>query len=209
MTARFDELIVPGLLDSGPDHWQSHWLRARPQALKVELGAWDAPMPDQWVARLDRAVARRRQSVILVAHSLGCLAVACWAGQASVDRLGKVRGALLVAPPDVDRIDAHRVLRPFAPAPRTRLPFPSMLVASRTDPYATFPNLVTLAADWGAELVDAGDLGHINVAAGVEDWPDGLTLLDRLRAGSAGHSAVGKRERVPDRRAARTRSGRP
>lgn len=68
--SKFDELIIPGLFDSGPDHWQSHWLRSRAQALKVELGAWDNPTIEQWVARLDRAVARRRERVILVAQSL-------------------------------------------------------------------------------------------------------------------------------------------
>jgi predicted alpha/beta hydrolase family esterase len=159
MAAKFDELIIPGLFDSGPDHWQSHWLHARPQALKVELGSWDEPTPELWTARLDRAIARRQAPVVLVAHSLGCLAVAWWAQEASPDRLHKVRGALLVAPPDVDRPDAHRLVRPFAPAPRSTLPFSTMLVASRTDPYASFAKLAGLAGDWGAELIDAGDLG--------------------------------------------------
>lgn len=79
MTTRFDELIIPGLFDSDADHWQSHWLRTRPHALKVELGAWDGPDPDQWIARLDRAIARRQHPVFLIAHSLGCLAVVWWA----------------------------------------------------------------------------------------------------------------------------------
>lgn len=181
MTATFDELIIPGLFDSGPDHWQIHWLAARPQALKVELGAWDRPDPDLWTARLDRAIARRRHPVFLIAHSLGCLAVAWWAQQASTDRLHKVRAALLVAPPDVDRPGAHRLVRPFAPAPRRPLLFPSLLVASRTDPYATFASQTALATAWEARLIDAGDAGHINAEAGVEDWPDGIALLDRLR----------------------------
>lgn len=207
MTARFDELVVPGLFDSGPEHWQTHWLRARPQALKVDLGAWDAPAPDLWVARLDRSIARRRNPVFLIAHSLGCLAVAWWARHASTDRLGKVRGALLVAPPDVDRADAHPLLRPFAPAPRTALPFPALLVASRTDPYARFSRLAGLAESWDAELVDAGDLGHINAASDIGDWPDGLALLDRLRSRRT-DPATQKPVRVPDRHPTRARSRR-
>lgn len=208
MAARFDELIIPGLFDSGPDHWQSHWLRARPQALKVELGSWDDPTPDLWIARLDRAIARRRQPLVLIAHSLGCLAVAQWAGQASAERLQKIRGALLVAPPDVDRPDAHRLVRPFSPAPRDRLPFASLVVASRTDPYATFASLADLAAHWGSQIVDAGDLGHINAESGVEDWPDGLTLLDRLRLGWPTGPAAARHSRIPDRHVTRARSRR-
>jgi predicted alpha/beta hydrolase family esterase len=206
MAAKFDELIIPGLFDSGPDHWQSHWLRARPQALKVELGSWDEPTPGLWIARLDRAIARRQAPVVLIAHSLGCLAVAWWAQEASPARLHKVRGALLVAPPDVDRPDAHRLVRPFAPAPRGTLPFSTVLVASRTDPYASFAKLSGLASDWGAELIDAGDLGHINVDSGVEDWPDGLVLLDRLRARWPGRMDGIQRPRMPYRPATRTRS---
>lgn len=33
-------LIVPGLFDSGPDHWQSHWQRALPTAERVEQSDW-------------------------------------------------------------------------------------------------------------------------------------------------------------------------
>ena len=151
MTAKFDELIIPGLYDSGPDHWQTRWLEARPNALKVELGSWEGPTPEPWIVRLDRAIARRRNPVFLIGHSLGCLAVAWWAQQASADRINKIRGALLVAPPDVDRPDAHHLVRPFAPAPRNALPFPSILVASRTDPYAAYPRLADLASAWGSE----------------------------------------------------------
>lgn len=207
MTAKFDELIIPGLFDSGPEHWQSHWLRNRPQALKVDLGAWDRPTPDQWIARLDRAIARRRQPVFLIAHSLGCLAVAWWAQHASADRRHKVRAALLVAPPDVERADAHHLLRPFAPVPRGRLPFPSLLVASRSDPYASFSRATDLADAWGSQLIDAGDAGHINVDPGAEDWADGIALIDRLRLDCSDY-APSSHVRIPDRHITRTRSRR-
>lgn len=203
VTAKFDELIIPGLYDSGPDHWQTRWLEARPNALKVELGSWEGPAPEPWIVRLDRAIARRRNPVFLIGHSLGCLAVAWWAQQASADRINKIRGALLVAPPDVDRPDAHHLVRPFAPAPRNALPFPSILVASRTDPYAAYPRLADLASAWGSELVDAGDAGHINAESGLDDWPDGLALLDRLRFGDISRAAAYRRPRLPARRAAR------
>jgi predicted alpha/beta hydrolase family esterase len=177
------ELVIPGLFDSGPDHWQTRWLFLRPHSARVELGRWHAPTPDLWVAHLDRAIGRQRGSSILVAHSLGCLAVAWWAREASAARLAKVEGAMLVAPPDVDRHDAHTLLRPFAPAPRNPLPFRSLLVASRDDRYADFGRLAGLARAWGSELVDVGCRGHLNAESDLGDWPEGLALLDRLVAG--------------------------
>jgi predicted alpha/beta hydrolase family esterase len=174
------ELIIPGLFDSGPDHWQTRWLKIRPLARRVELGRWNHPSRLTWISRLDREIGRQRGSVVLIAHSLGCLAVAWWAGEASAQRLQKVRGALLVAPPDVDRPDALPLLRPFAPAPSRELPFPTLLVASRNDRYARFDRLARLSDMWGAELIDVGRLGHINAASDLGCWPQGLALLDRL-----------------------------
>jgi predicted alpha/beta hydrolase family esterase len=183
------ELIIPGLFDSGPDHWQSRWLALRPNAARVELGRWHAPSRDLWVAHLDRAIGRQRGPVVLIAHSLGCLAVSWWAREASAARLSKVRGAMLVAPPDVDRPDAHALLQPFAPAPLGPLPFPSLLVASRDDRYADFARLAWLAGAWRSELVDVGQRGHINAESDLGDWPQGLALLDRLIEGGRSFDA--------------------
>jgi uncharacterized protein len=180
------ELIIPGLFDSGPDHWQSLWVDARANAVRVELGRWHEPSRDLWVAHLDRAIGRQRGPVVLVAHSLGCLAVAWWAQEASAARLSKVHAAMLVAPPDVDRPGAHPLLQPFAPAPQAALPFPSLLVASRNDRYADFARLAGLAGAWGSRLVDVGLLGHINAESDLGDWPQGLALLDRLIDGGPG-----------------------
>ena len=58
----FDEMIIPGLFDSGPDHWQSHWLRSRPQALKVDLGAWDSPRP--WATATSKGSPSSRGTLI-------------------------------------------------------------------------------------------------------------------------------------------------
>jgi hypothetical protein len=175
-------LVVPGLWDSGPDHWHSLWCASEPSCRRVELGGWSDPSRELWISRLDRAVARERRPVVLAAHSLGCLAVAWWAAEASSARLGKVVGALLVAPPDVDDADAHPLVRRFAPAPPLPLPFPALLVASRDDRYAAFDRLGELARCWGAGLVDAGTLGHINAESGLAAWPQGLALLRALHS---------------------------
>jgi predicted alpha/beta hydrolase family esterase len=180
MPTRTEKLIVPGLRDSGPDHWQSHWCKSRDDCRKVDLGYWDHPSRLVWVSRLDRAVAVSRSPVVLVAHSLGCHAVAWWAAEASSARLEKVAGALLVAPPDVDRPDVDPLLLPFGPTPPIFLPFRSILVASRDDDYARFERSAWMARTWGCDLVDAGRSGHINANSGLGDWPEGQRLIGRL-----------------------------
>jgi predicted alpha/beta hydrolase family esterase len=37
-----------------------------------------------------------------------------------------------------------------------------------------------LAQCWGAELIDAGEVGHLNPAAGFGPWADALPLIDGL-----------------------------
>lgn len=173
-------LTIPGLGNSGPDHWQSVWETERADCERIDLGLWNDPDRNVWIDRLDRAVGRASAPVILVAHSLGCLALVWWAkftGEVAADA---IRGALLVAPPDVDREGACRQIGRFAPAPKLPLPFPAVLVASHTDPYASFERSAELAGDWRCRLVDAGDAGHINAATKLGSWPAGQALLDGL-----------------------------
>lgn len=176
-------LLVAGLNNSGPGHWQSRWEESRPDCRRVALGLWDRPHRNTWVNQLNLAIRQAGRPVVLVAHSLGCLAVAWWAALERPGSDGAVRGALLVAPPEVDRTPLDPRLRGFAPAPRAPLPFPALLVASRNDPYMAFAAARRLARDWGCELVDAGRAGHINAESGLSDWPFGQGLLDRLATG--------------------------
>jgi len=173
-------LTVPGLNGSGPEHWQTLWERTYDDIVRVDLGNWAAPRRNGWVTRLDQAVRAAEQPVILVAHSLGCLAVAWWAALAGQPWAWPVAGALLVAPADVDRQDACEELRRFAPSPRALLPFPSILVASEDDPYASLQHSFDLAREWGSHFVNVGPHGHLNAASGIGWWEDGLALLDRL-----------------------------
>jgi predicted alpha/beta hydrolase family esterase len=181
-TADCDILIVPGLGNSGPDHWQSRWQRKLPTARRVEQADWDEPDYDDWIGRLRAAVAAATRPVVIVAHSLGAAAVA---HAAPGFEPGRVRAAFLVAPPDTEREDMPpAVARGFGPLPRGPLPFPSMLIASRTDPWCSYDRADDMAAAWGSLLVDAGDAGHINTASGHGPWPEGLTrfatLLNRI-----------------------------
>ncbi|MFW2830734.1 RBBP9/YdeN family alpha/beta hydrolase [Sphingomonas sp. ID0503] len=181
-------LTIPGLNNSGADHWQTLWERERGDCQRVELGMWADPRRNPWVTKLDHAIASARPPVILVAHSLGCLAVAWWAALSGQPYGAPVAGALLVAPPDVDGCGG-RALGDFAPTPRHALPFPSYLVASRNDPYAAFQRSRDMASFWGSTLIDAGDLGHLNSESGLGNWPEGQALLDGLIEGRLRPSA--------------------
>jgi predicted alpha/beta hydrolase family esterase len=171
-------LIVPGLGGSGPLHWQSRWEKDDPRCRRVEQASWDAPRQSDWCAALERAVRAAPEPVVLVAHSLGAVLVAEWANGGSV---GLVLGALLVAPPDVESPErVPEVIQHFAPISRTRLPFPSIVVASRNDPYACLERARGLAMAWGARFVDVGERGHINADSELGAWPEGRALLAAL-----------------------------
>lgn len=185
-------LILPGLGNSGPEHWQSLW-QADLGCERLDLPDWDAPRLSRWLYLAIDAI-ERRPGVVLIAHSLGCILVAhVAAARPDLD----IGGALLVAPADVDsRRHTPERLGDFAPLPRVALPFPAVLVASRNDPHMDFPVAAGLAADWGARLVDAGAVGHINVASGHGVWPEGRGLLagvtgggSHRRAGAEDHPA--------------------
>ena len=173
-------LTIAGLDNSGPRHWQSAWDRL-PHFKRVDFGEWNEPRLHDWVPKLDRAVREAPRGVVLVAHSLGCVALAWWAALSWSEAFReKVCGALLVAPPDVDAEDVDPRIRDFRPIPRVRLPFPSLVVASRNDSYCSFARAQEIASAWGSEFVDAGFAGHINAESPVGAWAEGLPLLARL-----------------------------
>lgn len=167
--------IIPGIGNSGEAHWQTHWENSVPGTRRLSVTDWDRPVLADWITGLDRLVADFAEPPLLVAHSLGCLLVAHWAGRAPV------AGALLVAPPDTDDPAFPAEAVSFAPTPRRPLPFPAIIVASSNDPYGSIDHAADLASAWGAELASAGPLGHINGASGLGNWEWGRALLDRLK----------------------------
>ena len=174
-------LILPGWQGSPAEHWQSHWQRILPDASRVEQDDWQQPRREEWVARLEQHIAAAPGRLILVAHSLGCITLAHWAAQAAPALLAKVRGALLVAPADVERPGCPEALHNFAPAPGQLLPFPTLLVGSDNDPAATPTRAIELAGAWGAEPVLLPGAGHINVKSGHCQWEQGFAYLYRLQ----------------------------
>jgi uncharacterized protein len=171
-------LILPGLYNSGPDHWQSRWESVQPEFRRVMQDDWERPRCADWVARLETAILAAPDAV-LVAHSSSCALVAHWAGTGS----GCVRGALLVAPSDTEAASYPAGPTGFDPMPLHRLPFPSIVVASTDDQYVTLERARAFAEAWGSRLVTVGDAGHINGQSGLGDWPAGFALLQELRRG--------------------------
>lgn len=174
-------LILPGWQGSPEEHWQSHWQRSLPNNARVEQADWLEPERAAWVAALNQAVADDPRPAILIAHSLGCVTVAHWAAQAPAELLRRVRGALLVAPADVERRGCPAPLRNFAPIPRDPLPFPSLLVGSDNDAAASATRALELARQWGSEAAILSGVGHINVKSGHRRWEQGFAYLYRLQ----------------------------
>lgn len=168
-------LIVPGIGNSGPSHWQSLWEQSHPAWRRVPQRDWDRPDRDEWVAALETAAAGCPARPLVIAHSMGCLAVAHWGVRTSVP----VRAAFLVAVPDPDGPNFPPAARGFRPIPLTRLPFPNLVVASTDDPFGSPAHARRCAAAWGGGFVEIGSAGHINVDSGHGDWPAGRQLLEQ------------------------------
>lgn len=176
--AEADILVVPGLGNSGPGHWQHRWQERMTNAQFVDQDEWDKPELGPWVKNLERAIMMATRPVVLVGHSQGVLAIVHMAQNLSDT---KVKGALLVAPPDVDENKKiSKASRAFANVPRDPLPFPSLLVASSTDKYCTIERAADMAMAWGSEFHNAGEAGHIELASGHGPWPEGLMMFTRL-----------------------------
>ena len=182
-------LIVPGLRDAVARHWQT-LLEARlraagtPVAGVLPMGREDLSCSAR-VGEIERAAQAVEGPLVIVAHSGGCIMVAHWARQTR----RAVRGALLATPPDFEKpmpegYPTIAALRAggWLPVPRARLPFRTIVAASRNDPLARFSRVVGLASDWGSELVDLGFVGHLNPASGYGDWPQADELIARLEA---------------------------
>ncbi len=170
-------LILPGIGDSGPLHWQSLWETGAPDFSRVQQRDWDKPVCDEWVATLEAAVKQAGPEVVLVAHSLGCLTIAHWASGPH----SPAAAALLVAVPDPNGPNCPRRSLVIRVLQRNRCPFRSTVVISSDDSYGSAEHAERLALAWGSRIVHIGDRGHINASSGLGDWTEGFALLEQLR----------------------------
>jgi len=169
--------IIPGLGNSGPAHWQTYFERQLTGCTRIEQHEWDAPACEDWIATIDKELeSADPSSVVLIAHSLGCATIAHWA-----KRYGrKIKGALLVAPSDLESPGYTFPVTGFTPVPLYPLGFKTIMVASSNDPWISMERATFFASHWGSELIDIGDAGHINAASGFGEWPQGIELLSKL-----------------------------
>jgi hypothetical protein len=172
-------VVLPGIYDSGPAHWQTRWEQSLHGLTRFTPSDWDHPRGQDWCDALERAVRASGEPPVLIAHSLACLLVPMWAETSGAP----VAGAMLVAPVDPAADAFPPQAREIDRVPQTPLRFPALVVGSRNDPYATAEYSSDLAAVLGAGFVDAGALGHINADSGLGDWPQGQHLLAAFCAG--------------------------
>ena len=171
-------LILPGLGNSGEKHWQTFWHKKYKNSVRIVQDNWDEPQLKDWLERLNEEISKLEKPTILVAHSLAVSLVQHWA---SSNKNKNIIGALLVAPADVDSpIHTPESVRNFSPIPVAKLPFPSIVVASENDPYASFERKQYFAKMWGSDFVNVGQKGHINSDSDLEYWEEGQLILEQL-----------------------------
>ena len=165
-------LVIPGLHDSGPTHWQT-WLQGQyaRRAVRVDQDDWSNADLGRWAQRIDMTVARNpNASWVAVAHSFGCLALLRFLALGGQG----VRAALLVAPADPEKFSASPKL------PQARLSIPSVLLAIETDPWMRFDAACSWARVWGSQLISLGDAGHINADSGFGPLPQAKALVEQM-----------------------------
>lgn len=170
-------LILPSWQGSGPEHGQTLWAQ-RDGYTVVEQNDWQRPRRGDWLARLDEVIVDAPGSVVLLGHGLGCILVAAWASFSR--HTARVRGALLVAPADVEASELHEHLPGWAPIVRQTLPFPSVLVGCQNDPHCRTDRAHEMAQNWGARWVLGEPFEHLKVDTSWGAWPHGHALLQTL-----------------------------
>lgn len=175
-------VTVPGWQGAGPRHWQAHWEKGYPFSQRAQQRDWQHPEREGWVRVLNDTLRQLPGKVMFVAHDLGCLTVAHWMAQASLREQALIKGALLVAPPDLGSDYTQSVMpaSEFLPLPLHRLPFPTHVVASGNDAYCSLAAAQSMAMAWGAVFTDIGEQGHINELSGLGDWEAGQRILQRM-----------------------------
>lgn len=177
-------LIVPGLREHVPNHWQTLLAAKLPNTRTVAPLEHDKLDCNARVDAIDRALSSIAGPVIVVAHSAGAMMLAHWAARRASHQ---IQGALLAAPadletpmpagyPTIDTLDGHGWL----PIPRARLPFPSIVAASSNDPLTRLERARELAEAWGARFVELGAVGHLNPASGFGEWPQAEAFIHEL-----------------------------
>jgi hypothetical protein len=177
---RFRFVLVPGLNNSGPQHWQTEWQLRHAFWQRMRQQVWNQPDVHRWMGSIRRLLGQDRRPAILVGHSLGALASCCVAADGGLP----IAGLMLVAPAEPARFEIEDDV------PTGPLGVPAVVTASRDDPLMPFARAIWWSAAWEADLVDLGEAGHVNAEAGFGPWPYGLVVLlglvRKIERGAAG-----------------------
>ncbi|PVY41079.1 RBBP9/YdeN family alpha/beta hydrolase [Pontibacter virosus] len=170
---------IPGLHNSGEDHWQTIWEREHPnQFFRVVQEDWENPNCETWISRIEEALSGfDHAQLVLIGHSVGCVTIMKW-----FERYGhQIKGALFIAPSDVDRPGYPKYITGFSPMPEARLPFPTIVVASTNDHVVDIQRARLFARNWGSALVELENAGHIEGKSGYGKWDLGFELVKKLK----------------------------
>ena len=168
--------IVPGYSSSGEEHWQTYFEKSDTHFTRIEQQDWQKPVAKDWIETIDKALENENlDNVVLVGHSLGSLAIAHW----GILFQKKIKGAFLVAPPDMENPAHNYPISGFSPVLLKKLPFESVLVYSTNDEWITQARALQFAEAWGSKTVSIGNAGHISAVNGYGKWEAGLELLKK------------------------------
>lgn len=171
---------IPGLKNSGPEHWQSIWETKNSNKFnRIQQKNWETPDMITWTNQLEVSyidITERYDEIILIGHSIGCATIVHWANLYS----RSIRGALLVAPSDPEQESYPSYITGFAPLPKDRLPFPSIVVASTNDHVVSPQRARYFANCWGSQYHEIANAGHFEPKSGIGEFTEGLKLLETL-----------------------------
>lgn len=172
-------VIVPGIGDSGSEHWQSHWEAMLPSAIRIKPDSWDVPDLENWIVALDGAIAKSTEPPVLVCHSLGCLLFAHWLFvNAKSNPSRQISGVFMVAIPDKNSRVFPPSARAFGDLPKQSFgDLPVLAIASADDPFDPEMKGLSWAKACGATPILLGLRGHLNEMSGLADWQEGYALL--------------------------------
>ena len=176
------KINIPGLHNSDENHWQTHFEISMPnEFIRIQQENWDEPDCNTWIDKIEKVLKEKNHSnLILIGHSIGCMAIVMW-----FEKFGhRIKGALLVAPSDSEKEDYPSYIKGFVPIPKTKLPFPSIVVGSTNDHVTTNKRTQEFANNWGSKFVLLDNAGHIETKSGFGDWPLGFELLNELEINS-------------------------
>jgi hypothetical protein len=182
-------LIVPGLRGHVAEHWQTLLAARLPKVRTVPPMGRDNIDCGARCAAIEQHAQEIDGDIIIVAHSGGAISVAHWAQTSR----RPVRGALLATPPDFETPmpEGYPTMGAlehagWLPVPWDPLPFPCVVAASRNDHLARFERVVEMAAEWQADLVDLGPVGHLNPESGFGEWRMAVQLVHDIKSGRFG-----------------------